>query len=173
MHVCALAKLRGKGKVDEADYVIVGAGTAGATLASKLARAGKSVILLEKGPDDDWKGKNLLGQDVDIFLGTVNFDQHTVPEISTWNWFEPYVDPRPADYTKINENGVFENGLFATEVYLAQAAKLPSLPADWNTRMVSVASKIVGGCSAHNFLFWVQPSKQSLNKVCIITQFRS
>ena len=166
--VTTAQNLRGK---DEADYVIVGAGTAGATLASKLARAGKSVILIEAGPDDNWKGKNLLGADVDVFSGVGNLDQHTAPEISTWHWFEPYVDPRPADFTRVDEYGSFDGGVLAIEVFLAQAANSEKLrvPKDWNTRTVSVASKIVGGCSAHNYFMWLQPSEQSLNKVCATT----
>ena len=38
---------------DEADYVIVGSGSAGAALAGRLALAGKSVILLEAGKSDE------------------------------------------------------------------------------------------------------------------------
>jgi choline dehydrogenase-like flavoprotein len=34
------------------DYVVVGGGTAGCTVASRLAQAGKSVVLIEAGPDD-------------------------------------------------------------------------------------------------------------------------
>ena len=35
------------------DYVIAGAGTSGCALAAQLAKAGKRVLLLERGPDND------------------------------------------------------------------------------------------------------------------------
>ena len=38
--------------IDEADYVVVGAGSAGSAVASRLAEAGASVILLEAGKKD-------------------------------------------------------------------------------------------------------------------------
>lgn len=37
--------------IKEADYVIVGAGSAGCIIASRLAQAGESVIIVEAGPD--------------------------------------------------------------------------------------------------------------------------
>ena len=36
----------------QANYVVVGAGSAGATVASRLSETGASVILLEAGPTD-------------------------------------------------------------------------------------------------------------------------
>lgn len=41
-----------RGESDEADYVIVGAGSAGCVLAARLSAAGASVLLLEAGPAD-------------------------------------------------------------------------------------------------------------------------
>lgn len=39
------------------DYIVIGSGAGGSPVASKLAQAGKSVLLLEAGPDDSWKGR--------------------------------------------------------------------------------------------------------------------
>ena len=39
-------------KITEAEYVVVGAGSAGCAVAGRLAAAGKSVILLEAGKND-------------------------------------------------------------------------------------------------------------------------
>ena len=36
----------------QADYVVVGAGSAGCTVAARLSETGASVILLEAGPSD-------------------------------------------------------------------------------------------------------------------------
>lgn len=43
------------------DYAVVGAGSAGCVVAGRLAEAGKSVVLLERGPDDDWRGSDGAG----------------------------------------------------------------------------------------------------------------
>ena len=43
----------GKQRASEADYVVVGSGSAGSAVAGRLAQAGHSVILLEAGKTDD------------------------------------------------------------------------------------------------------------------------
>ena len=40
-------------KINEAEYVVVGSGSAGSALAGRLAEAGQSVILLEAGKSDE------------------------------------------------------------------------------------------------------------------------
>ena len=156
---------------DEADYVVVGAGTSGSVLAAKLAQAGKSVILLEAGPDDDWKGKNLLGKDVDVFEGgiTFNSDQHTAPEISTWNWGEPtgIDDIMVEDFAKEDTFGSVIS-TYSHKLSLARAAnshKIP-IPLDWAKRHVAVQAKIVGGSSVQNLPIWLRPGHETLKKVC-------
>ena len=39
------------------DFIVIGSGAGGSPVAAKLAQAGKSVLLLEAGPDDSWKGR--------------------------------------------------------------------------------------------------------------------
>ena len=39
------------------DFIVIGSGAGGSPVAAKLAEAGKSVLLLEAGPDDSWKGR--------------------------------------------------------------------------------------------------------------------
>ena len=68
-------------KINEADYVVVGSGSAGSALAARLAEAGKSVILLEAGKSDDQflvKKPGMIGP------------MHSVPEIKKkvdWGYY--------------------------------------------------------------------------------------
>jgi len=69
-------------KVDEFDYLIVGGGTAGCVIASRLSEylPQKKILLIEAGPSDymndkvlnlkDWL--NLLGSELDYDYGTTD-----------------------------------------------------------------------------------------------------
>ncbi len=46
----------------DCDFLIVGAGSSGCVLASRLVRAGLKVLLLEKGPADASRLKRLVGR---------------------------------------------------------------------------------------------------------------
>lgn len=65
------------------DVLIAGSGPAGATIAREMARAGKSVCLLEKGRDHKWIGNHLMALDICAHHG-LYFTQEglsmTVPE---------------------------------------------------------------------------------------------
>lgn len=68
----------GKQRASEADYVVVGSGSAGSAVAGRLAQAGHSVILLEAGKTDD---KFLVRKP-----GMIG-PMHSVPEIKrTVDW---------------------------------------------------------------------------------------
>ena len=48
--------------VKEADYIVVGTGSAGCIIASRLAQAGESVIVIEAGPDTSLESTDPLFQ---------------------------------------------------------------------------------------------------------------
>ena len=69
-----MAKASPQGRSNEADYVVVGSGSAGSALAARLAEAGQSVILLEAGKSDEQflvKKPGMIGP------------MHSVPEIKS------------------------------------------------------------------------------------------
>ena len=64
-----------------ADYIVIGAGSSGATVASRLAEQGASVILLEAGRKDNTKLVSVPGMITMV---------HTVPQLKqqvTWSQY--------------------------------------------------------------------------------------
>src|SRR5215471_2273179 len=62
---CRISRRRGAGDMatfEKVDAVIVGAGAAGAVFAAVLTRAGKKVVVMERGPD--WKLSDLISSDI-------------------------------------------------------------------------------------------------------------
>src|SRR5690349_11763632 len=113
---------------DEAfDYIVVGSGAGGGPLASRLARSGARVLLLEAGAD---AGDKLTYQ-VPAFHGLASED----PDLS-WSYFvEHYGDPaRAAQDTKITEEGVLYPRGGTLGGSTAVNAMITVLPknSDWN-----------------------------------------
>lgn len=73
------------GDVDSYDYVVVGAGSAGAIVASRLAQWGASVALLEAGRKDDTRLVRVPG---------MTFMVHTVPQIKARLCWKQYSVPQ-------------------------------------------------------------------------------
>lgn len=75
------------------DYVVVGAGAGGLTVADKLSEAGHSVLLIEKGPVSTGKWGGNLGPD---WLNGTDLTRFDVPGLCNQIWVDSSKYPRIA-----------------------------------------------------------------------------
>lgn len=96
-----------------ADYVVVGAGAGGSVVAARLAEAGKTVILLEAGPDTSLESNDQLVQFdkalIDIPLNFISlwnrFNQDpNGSQCGGWNATQPL-----AEFVSVDQNGIYYN----------------------------------------------------------------
>ena len=62
-----ISKQRGATVMDVYDYIVVGGGSAGCTVTYRLVKAGKSVLMIEAGPNDDNQFVRMPGGFVRLF----------------------------------------------------------------------------------------------------------
>src|SRR5262245_4853439 len=136
------------------DYVIVGSGAGGGTLAARLAEAGRRVVLLEAGGDP----RESRGGDAADLSGQRLPDDYDVPVFHpfasendgmAWNFFvRHYADP-------------------------ARQARDPNYREYWEGQRVDGVlyprAGTLGGCTAHNALALVYPSNADWQDVARLT----
>jgi len=150
---------------DEWDYVIAGAGTAGCALAARLALAGERVLLLERGPDNDWTGKNhATDADIDLYDSADSglSQHHSDIGEGFYHHALPFNKPRPANTMEFGPQGQYYTIFQIDAMY---SNMLGELPADWRTMDYEPVSKIVGGCSMHNYMVYIRPGNHSIRKM--------
>ena len=126
----------------ECDYLVVGSGPGGGTVAARLAEAGWHVILLEAGGDP----RQLSGGDALEPSGNRLPDDYDVPA------FHPFAA----------ENDALSWHFFVHHYpELAQRQRDPAYRAEWDGRPVDGVlyprASCLGGCSAHNALIFIAP----------------
>ncbi len=142
----------------DCEYVIVGSGAGGGTLAARLAEAGRRVVLLEAGCDP----KELAGGDPSDPAGNRLPDDYNVPvfhafasenEAMTWDFFVRHYgsDERQKRDPKYSEDW---NGQHVNGVLYPRAGTL-------------------GGCTAHNAMITVYPHNADWDYIAQLTGDRS
>jgi choline dehydrogenase len=123
----------------DCDYVVVGSGAGGGTVAARLAEAGWHVVLLEAGGDPRQAGAPALPEDYDVPAFHPLASEHPAMR---WDFFVRHYadDTRQQRDPKFTERGIL----------YPRAATL-------------------GGCTAHNAMIFVAPHDSDWNAIAELT----
>jgi choline dehydrogenase-like flavoprotein len=138
----------------DCEYIVVGSGAGGGTVAARLAEAGRDVILLEAGGDP----RALSGGDA----------------------LEPNVNRLPCDYDVpsfhpfASENDAIKWDFFVRHYSDDQRQRRdPKYRADWNGIAVDGVlyprAGTLGGCTAHNAMIFVYPHDADWDNIAALT----
>lgn len=136
----------------EYEYIVVGSGAGGGPLASRLARAGHSVLLIEAGDD---QGNN-YNYSIPAFQGSVTQDKQIAWDMFVNHYKDQTRAQRDPKYTYRQSDGSYYVGLDPP----AGAEPLGILYPRAGT---------LGGCVSHNALIWITPHASDWNNIAQIT----
>ncbi|MDB5850138.1 MAG: glucose-methanol-choline oxidoreductase, partial [Rhodoferax sp.] len=136
-----MAEATDDANANEWDYVIVGSGAGGATLAARLAEAGMRVFLLEAGGDPRTSGSARLPEDYDV-PGFHAFACEN--EAMSWDFHVRH---------------------YADE---SRQARDPKYDAERHGVLYPRAAAL-GGCTAHNAMIFMRPHDADWNHIADIT----
>ena len=138
----------------DCEYVVVGSGAGGGTLAARLAEAGHTVVLLEAGGNP----RHMVGGD------PVDPDGQRLPEDYDV----------PAFHAFASENDAMTWDFFVRHYESdARQHQDPKYRKTWNDRFVDGVfyprAGTLGGCTAHNALIFVYPHEDDWNGIAALT----
>jgi choline dehydrogenase-like flavoprotein len=123
----------------DCDYVVVGSGAGGGTLAARLAENGMRVVLLEAGGDSGEKGQVRLPEDYEVPAFHAFASENPA---MAWNFqVEHYAEP-------------------------ARAARDPKRGADG---VLYPRAGTLGGCTAHNAMIFMTPHDSDWDGIAALT----
>jgi choline dehydrogenase-like flavoprotein len=137
----------------DCEYVVVGSGAGGATVAARLAEAGRSVVLLEAGGDP----RKLSGGDA------VSPDNRLPEDYDV-----------PAFHAFSSENDALKWDFFVRHFTDSDAQRLdPKYYETWNGKPVDGVlyprAGTLGGCTAHNAMILVYPHNEDWDYIAELT----
>ena len=137
----------------DCEYIVVGSGAGGGTVAARLAEAGRKVILLEAGDDP----KELAGADAFSKEGRLPCDYDV-----------------PAFHAFASENDAMKWDYFVRHYADLETQKLdPKYSADYDGRPVDGVlyprAGTLGGCTAHNAMIVVYPHNSDWDHIAELT----
>ena len=122
------------------DYVVIGSGAGGGTLAARLVEAGRSVLVLEAGPDP-------LGSD----LPDASAAHYRVPAFHAYASEDPTFGwPYHVSHFDDAAESVGDRNLRDNRIFYPRAAAL-------------------GGCTAHNAMIWLPPPDADWDELAELT----
>ena len=135
------------------EYIVIGSGAGGGTVAARLAEAGYRVLVLEAGPDPRADGGN---------ADRTNADDYDVPA------FHPYAAENPA----------MRWDFFVRHYSNTEQQRLdPNYRETWDGKPVDGVlyprAGALGGCTAHNAMILVCPHDSDWNQLADLTGDRS
>ncbi|RMD43774.1 hypothetical protein DV735_g1282, partial [Chaetothyriales sp. CBS 134920] len=136
----------------EYDYIVVGSGAGGGPLASRLARAGYSTLLIEAG-DDQSDNHNTT---VPGFQGLVSGD----PQIR-WDYYVNHYQ----DLDRQKQDPKFVYSLDSGEQYVGLTPPDGAEPLG----ILYPRAGTLGGCVTHNALIWITPFESDWNNIQTLT----
>ncbi|KAL4964242.1 uncharacterized protein BDV14DRAFT_209399 [Aspergillus stella-maris] len=139
---------------NEYDYIIVGSGAGGAPLASRLALAGYSVLLLDAGDD---QGEALHQQIPALQLHSVEY------EPMQWDYFVNHYD----NITRQKEDSKMVYRTPAGDLYTGAEAGAPQ--GSEALGILYPRSGTLGGCTAHNAMVTIYPYERDWDDMATLT----